>query len=607
MRKPRKVFNQVRDLLIKKKNSISEESYTCIKSSLLELQNAILNKERIKAHNFSNRLNILSKTHLKKNVLDFFSEWVLGIGFTLLTVTLINQLWFQHYQIPSGSMRPSLLEKDRVIATKTCFGINFPFRNSHLYFNPDNLQRGNMAIFTADNIPAEENKSKYLFIFTTKKQMVKRLIGKPGDILYFYGGKIYGLDKENNEISDFQTAETFKNLEHIPIMNFEGKVVADEKINNQKISSPVYLHQMGQTVAKLYTNSQGNLQGKFSNGRQWVDESPKLGYKDLWGIKNFAMTRFLTRNQALEMGFDLKGSTEKFFLELQHSPHTSYPRPHLGVDILGRLRPMISPMKSIIPLKEKHIQKIQQALSTARFVVKDGYAGNYSIQSSFKPHQYSPRFLDVPDGTYEFIDGIAYQVSRSGHQTKLSENHPLNSKNPLTVQKLFNLGVQMLTLYEPSTMHKDFVPTRFTYYRDGALFTMNHEIFSKNDSTLIKFQAEEREKSQGFIDHGSPIENGKLNKELILNYGLRVPKGKYLFLGDNHSGSRDCRDFGFIPERNIQGSPAIIIWPSSSRFGLVRQAKLHFLHLPSLIVTSIALLAFTASILYAKKHRKKEL
>ena len=32
----------------------------------------------------------------------------------------------------------------------------------------------------------------YIFILSGKKQYIKRLMGKPGDILYFYGGEIYG-------------------------------------------------------------------------------------------------------------------------------------------------------------------------------------------------------------------------------------------------------------------------------------------------------------------------------------------------------------------------------------------------------------------------------
>ena len=607
LRKSRRTFHHVRELLIKKKAQASDEVFSNIKNLLADLKEAIDQKESQKAHTISTELLEKSKAHFKKSPFDYFNEWVMGLGFTLLTVTLINQLWFQHYQIPSGSMRPTLLEKDRVIATKTCFGINFPFKQSHLYFDADNLKRGNIAIFTVDNLPPEENKARYLFLFNTKKQMVKRLIGKPGDTLYFYGGKIYGLNRSHEQIADFQDSEIFQNLEHVPISSFEGKVIADDQSTAKRVTSPVFLSQMGQEVAKLYVSSHGNLHGKFSNGHKWVEESPKLEYQDLWGIKNFAMARMLDRKQAIEMGFDLKGATNKFFLELHHSPHTNYPRPHLGVDLFGRFRPMITPEKSLIALTDEHLQKVKNSMLTARFVVKNGYAGNYSMQKAFKPHQYSPAFSELSDGTYEFIDGTAYLVGRSGIQKKLPLDHPLNSSDPYMIQRLFNLGMEMVTLYEPDRAHSDFIPHRFAYFKNGALHLLNHEIFNKEDPVLENFVAAEKNKAKGFLDRGSPMVDGKLNKELIINYGLHIPSGYYLFLGDNHAGSRDCRDFGLIPEKNIQGSPAIIIWPSSSRFGLLNQSSLRWFNFPNLVVWGVALLALSATTLYSRKHRKKEL
>ncbi len=607
LRKSRKTFHHVRDLLIKKKRKLSDEAYAMIKQLLSQLKEAIDQKESANAYAISKKLLNYTKLNVKKTPYDYFNEWVIGIGFTLLTVTLINQLWFQHYQIPSGSMRPTLLEKDRVIATKTCFGINFPFKQSHLYFDSSNLNRGNIAIFTVDNLPPEENKSRYLFLFNTKKQMVKRLIGKSGDTLYFYGGKIYGVDQHGKEIKEFQDSKIFQNLEHVPFSSFEGKVTIDEPKKNRRIASPVFISQMGQEVAKLYVSSQGTLHGKFSNGHQWIEESPKLEYQDLWGIKNYAMVKMLDRKQAQELGYDLKGFDQSFFLELHHSPHTNYPRPHLGVDLLGRFRPMMTPEKSLLPLSEEHLKAIKNSIYTARFVIKGEYGGNYAMQHSFKAHSYSPFFANLADGTYEFIDGTAYQIGRSGTQKKLAADHLLNSSDPYMTQKLFNLGMEMITLYEPDKSHTDFIPHRYAYFREGDLYLLNHKIFSKDDPILTTFVANEKSKARGFFDYGSPMVDGKLDKELIVNYGLHIPSGYYLFLGDNHAGSRDCRDFGFIPEKNIQGSPAIIIWPSSSRFGLLNQTKLNWWNLPNLIVWSIAATALVTATLYSRKHRGKAL
>ena len=39
---------------------------------------------------------------------------------------------------------------------------------------------------------------------------------------------------------------------------------------------------------------------------------------------------------------------------------------------------------------------------------------------------------------------------------------------------------------------------------------------------------------------------------------LVVPRDSFFMLGDNRDGSRDGRFWGFVPRRNIQGSPMII-------------------------------------------------
>jgi signal peptidase I len=545
---------------------------------------------------------------IKKSLWDYFKEYVVEFGSLFLILALINQVWFQMYEIPSGSMRPTLLEKDRLLASKTTFGINFPFRKGHLHLDPDKLHRGNIVIVKNDNLPKSENKDRYLFIFPAQKQFVKRLIGKPGDLLYFYGGKIYGLDQQGNEIEDFHTSSAFHSLEHIPFSSFEGKVVADAKTNNRQIHSPVYLYQMNHLVGKLYQNNAGSLQGKFYNGTQWVDESPNLSFKDLWGIRNFAMVRMVSYKEALELGGSNLSEKTPYFLELSHSPHMNFPRPHLGMDFEGRVRPRLSLEKAYLPLDQESLSHLKEALSTSRFVIQNEKAGNYNMDKKFKPHDYSPIFKGIPNGTYEFIKGVAYSVSRTGTRKELPKDHPLNSRDPRMIQKLFNFGIQMITLFEPSPQYQDFIPNRYAYYRNGALYVMGEPIYEVNNPILSHFNKEQKEKTHPFKDYGPPLlSNGKLNKELIINYGLRVPKGYYLFLGDNHANSKDCRSWGFIPEKSIQGSLAVLLWPFSSRTGLLNQNQVAWFSGSSQIVIILALTFFTGTLLYNRKQRKRPL
>lgn len=46
-----------------------------------------------------------------------------------------------------------------------------------------------------------------------------------------------------------------------------------------------------------------------------------------------------------------------------------------------------------------------------------------------------------------------------------------------------------------------------------------------------------------------------------------VPEGHYFLMGDNTDNSLDCRFFGPVPRKNLVGSPCLVWWPFSRRFG----------------------------------------
>lgn len=51
----------------------------------------------------------------------------------------------------------------------------------------------------------------------------------------------------------------------------------------------------------------------------------------------------------------------------------------------------------------------------------------------------------------------------------------------------------------------------------------------------------------------------------------KIPADHYLLLGDNRSGSRDGRDFGFIKKEDVVGRVLLRYWPAD-RFGLVEHS-----------------------------------
>ncbi|MEM1283575.1 MAG: signal peptidase I, partial [Chlamydiota bacterium] len=252
------------------------------------------------------------------------------------------------------------------------------------------------------------------------------------------------------------------------------------------------------------------------------------------------------------------------------------------------------------------------AMYTARFVIKNNHATRYAPDQVIFSRS-SPKFAGVEDGTYEFYFGKGYKVGLGGVLTSLDANSPLYSKSAENIQKMYNLGIDLLTIKTPGIGNQNNFPHRYAYFRDGDLYLLGQPILKKDDPVLASFI--EREKSRAetslprkpyipFVDEGAPTRNGNLDIEFIKTFGVKVPEGHYLVLGDNHAMSADSRYFGFVPQQNLEGAPSLIIWPPGERWGFPLQKPYPILTLPRLIVWAI--FGLIAIVTYGYYHRAKK-
>lgn len=123
--------------------------------------------------------------------------WTEGWGSLFLAVFIalfIRWGFIEAYVIPSGSMLPSLLIHDHIFVNKLTYGLRVPFSEKWL-------------------VKFSEPKSGEVIVFKYPKDMstffIKRVVGEPGDKIYYENGTLYVNDKPMEkkvpvDLSDFE-------------------------------------------------------------------------------------------------------------------------------------------------------------------------------------------------------------------------------------------------------------------------------------------------------------------------------------------------------------------------------------------------------------------
>ncbi|MCI5052746.1 MAG: signal peptidase I [Simkaniaceae bacterium] len=588
--------------------SVKEE----IAASIDAVQQALMAGDISSAYAQAKKLDALGKRHFRRNVFDYTKDTVISLVFALLVAVVVRQSWFELYQIPTGSMRPTFKELDCLTVSKTQFSINIPLTLKHLFFDPALIKRSGIVIFTGQNMDIPDVDTYYFWLFPGKKQYVKRMIGKPGDTLYFYGGKIYGIDGGGNDISHELQLPRLQNIAHIPYITYEGKAITPMP-PLKGIYSPVIIQQMHMPVAKLFITPLKSIQGEVLYNPLQNPTPPSWDYYDLWGYRNYGMCRLLKKKQVDGISSLARENLPNapFYLEISH--HPSFKTAKIGRDLYGRNRPMLGISKSYLPLSETHLKTLFSNLYTARFIVEKGYARRYGTKPvDNQTRTLYPYLPGVADGTYEFYYGKCYQVYPGGITRELSASHPLAKFNAERLYILYNIGIEFDNRFLAGHNQQLANPSRYAYFRNEDLYTMDGVLMKKDSPTLIRFLDREYEKQSSaaqrgnyvaFDDYGPPTNpDGSINANLISKYGIHVPEGQYLVLGDNYAMSGDSREFGFVPAENIRGVPDLIFWPPGNRLGHPNQPVYTIFTTPRIVVWIIALLIFAVWYHY---HRKK--
>ncbi len=140
--------------------------------------------------------NIYFKQEENKNILTKTVNFFDSFFWELLIVFIVRAFFLEMYLIPSQSMQPTVYPGDLIFVNKFEYGFKVPGTNK-MIFKMKTPSRGDVAVFLEPAAP-------------TKRKMIKRVIGLPGDHLQ-YDGRVL---KINNEI--VATTFLYKSFEYIP-------------------------------------------------------------------------------------------------------------------------------------------------------------------------------------------------------------------------------------------------------------------------------------------------------------------------------------------------------------------------------------------------------
>lgn len=104
-----------------------------------------------------------------------FRAWLFPLVIIALVVAPMRSSIADWNDVPSGSMRPTILEGDRITINKLAYGLRVPFTNTYIAAWSDPA-RGEIVTFAS---PLDGTR------------LVKRIVGMPGDRLAMHDNRLY--------------------------------------------------------------------------------------------------------------------------------------------------------------------------------------------------------------------------------------------------------------------------------------------------------------------------------------------------------------------------------------------------------------------------------
>lgn len=118
---------------------------------------------------------VTDEKHFSRYLSVFVRGWIGSVLIALLIATSFKSAIADWYVVPTGSMKPTILEGDRIFANKLAYDLKVPYTTAHIA-SWDSPKRGDIFVF---NSP------------TDGTCLVKRVVGIPGDIIAMHNNRLF--------------------------------------------------------------------------------------------------------------------------------------------------------------------------------------------------------------------------------------------------------------------------------------------------------------------------------------------------------------------------------------------------------------------------------
>lgn len=230
--------------------------------------------------------NITNDNKQNKNIkINEFLEFIKTIVWAFVIATLFRSFLYEPFHIPSGSMKPGLLEGDFIFVSKFTYGFSrysLPFginiiKERILDYNKP--KRGEVIVF---KLPSNPN------IF-----YIKRLIGLPNDIIQIKEGNLY----INNELIEKNYIGEYTDIKYnIQLKEYKEKLT--KALEYSILHDKIYLKEANDTIE--YKVPEGHYFFLGDNRDNSLDSRfPETGFVPYKNIVGNAKIIFFSKGDSL--------------------------------------------------------------------------------------------------------------------------------------------------------------------------------------------------------------------------------------------------------------------------------------------------------------------